>query len=623
MKISKRLMIFYSILIVSSIGIVSYIAIYMFNEYITKAGIKEMNYNVERIKIEINNMHNRAKEYILFALNNPVIKEYFTLSESSINMYNNIKFTGKQLELKEDIDKWLLHFQTYFNIDEICLIDVTGQEHSRIILSKVESIDKLSSDEEYSSYFKQSFEINEGDVYIAYPYVSPDTNRWVFAYTSPVVLNDGSKPAFLHFEIPLEHMRNIIDVNHGRIYIVDLNGYVILDSENKVKHNNSIYIGQKPAEYFGTLATVSDSREFRELLEDTKDSVVGENVYATYHNDGELHHVVYSKLPMFDWILIYDVPHSMVIGDNINLLVMSISLAIFILTIGSIFAVYILSKSITNPIARLSEECNKLDATQLKKLDIKSNDELASITNSINNLIDKVNSIDRQKEEFSSMITHELKTPLTPIIGWSQALLNEKIMGNMNQKQIKAVNAILSNAERLRRLIGDILDAQKLDLKSMKFDYKEFNVNDMMSELYNNLLHSMKSKNITFTNNTDIQTIIKSDRNRIEQVLNNMVFNAIDFVPENGKIEMAAKDNGNDILFYVKDNGIGIPKDKQANLFKKFYQIDTSAKRKHGGSGLGLAICKGIVEGLGGKIWVESEEGKGSTFYFTIPKVRE
>jgi signal transduction histidine kinase len=131
----------------------------------------------------------------------------------------------------------------------------------------------------------------------------------------------------------------------------------------------------------------------------------------------------------------------------------------------------------------------------------------------------------------------------------------------------------------------------------------------------------MTQKGIKQINSTKEHLIIKSDRNRIEQVLNNLILNAVDFVPyEKGEIEYGAQSKDDEVLFYVKDNGIGIPAEKQKNLFNKFYQIDTSLTRKHGGSGLGLAISKGIISGLGGKIWVESELGRGAAFYFTIPK---
>ncbi len=229
--------------------------------------------------------------------------------------------------------------------------------------------------------------------------------------------------------------------------------------------------------------------------------------------------------------------------------------------------------------------------------------------------------LDIAKDEFTSMISHELKTPLTPIMGWCQALKNPKIMGPITQKQSQAIDAIQSNATKLRDLVGEMLDAQLLDLKKMKLDYKEIDVTEMIDFLAKNLQSAMEPKNIQFVNLTTEKISLKSDRSRLEQILNNLIFNAIDFVPsQNGRIEIKAENKNGEVLFMVKDNGIGIPKEKQHNLFKKFYHLDTSFTRKYGGTGLGLAICRGIVDAFSGKIWVDSEAGKGATFYFTHPK---
>jgi len=227
--------------------------------------------------------------------------------------------------------------------------------------------------------------------------------------------------------------------------------------------------------------------------------------------------------------------------------------------------------------------------------------------------------LDIAKEEFTSMISHELKTPLTPIMGWCQALKNPKIMGELAPVQLEAIAAIMSNAVKLKDLVGDMLDAQKLDMKKMKFDHNEVDVTEMMNFLTKNLQSAMEPKHIEFVNSTKENLMLKGDRTRIEQVLNNIIFNSIDFVPsERGRIEIKAESKDGKVLFMVKDNGMGIPKEKQNRLFTQFYQLDTSATRKHGGSGLGLAICKGIVEGLGGEIWVDSDTNKGAAFYFTI-----
>ena len=130
----------------------------------------------------------------------------------------------------------------------------------------------------------------------------------------------------------------------------------------------------------------------------------------------------------------------------------------------------------------------------------------------------------------------------------------------------------------------------------------------------------MKEKMIKFVNSTNTTTTLYSDPIMIKEVFSNIIQNSVDFVHENtGHIEINAHVTEKGIQFFVKDNGNGISKEKQDQLFKKFYQIDTSIRRKHGGTGLGLSICKKIVDDLNGKIWLESDLNKGTTFFFEIP----
>ncbi|MHB8546764.1 MAG: sensor histidine kinase [Nitrosotalea sp.] len=229
---------------------------------------------------------------------------------------------------------------------------------------------------------------------------------------------------------------------------------------------------------------------------------------------------------------------------------------------------------------------------------------------------------DMAKEEFATMISHELKTPLVTISGYAEMLREDNgILGPLNSEQIKAVEKISVETIKLERLISDIMDAQKIDLERMKFNKKEFEVKEFLDEQIQ--IHSklMSDKQIHFVNTTKERTTIASDQYRLSQVFANLIKNAVDFVPQNhGSIEINAQRQNGHVIFYVKDNGSGIPKEKQENLFKKFYQVDTSLKRSHGGTGLGLVICKGIVEALGGKMWLESEVGKGTTIFFTLAK---
>lgn len=234
-------------------------------------------------------------------------------------------------------------------------------------------------------------------------------------------------------------------------------------------------------------------------------------------------------------------------------------------------------------------------------------------------MLDQRKQIDKMKDEFLTGITHELKTPLTPIIGFSQALVKPGMLGDLNEKQIKAVKAILNNAIHLRHLVTDLLSIHKLELGKMTFDFKEFDIDDMIENVMTTMTYIAEEKEIKLSVQVLEKGRITGDRSRIEEVINNLIYNAVDFTPaKTGQITVTVKRDGKFLWFGVEDNGVGIPKDKQANLFTKFYQVDSALTRRHGGTGLGLSICKGLVEGMGGMIGVESTQGKGSTFYFTI-----
>ncbi len=233
--------------------------------------------------------------------------------------------------------------------------------------------------------------------------------------------------------------------------------------------------------------------------------------------------------------------------------------------------------------------------------------------------LEELKKIDAVKEEFYMMVSKECQIPIEPIKRYCEILKDSS--GKLNAKQQEAIDEIYYNAARLEQLIHDIVDVQKLNSNRMEFKKEEFKVDEFMQSMIDTSSPMMTEKNIEFINTSSIKPKITSDKARLKQVFYNLIQNAVDFVPQqSGKIEIGASAEGDSILFYVKDNGIGIPEKRKESIFKKFYQVDLSFKRKYGGTGFGLSICKGIVENLGGKIWFESKERGGTTFYFTIPK---
>jgi signal transduction histidine kinase len=178
------------------------------------------------------------------------------------------------------------------------------------------------------------------------------------------------------------------------------------------------------------------------------------------------------------------------------------------------------------------------------------------------------------------------------------------------------------NAKVLEKLINDIMDARKLDINKMKFKFEDVSPTTFFEGISSSYSKTLQERGIEFTTKLDLKDVtINVDGSRLRQVFDNLIGNAIKFVPsKGGKIKVGGDKKDRDVILYVKDNGIGIPPEKQGDLFKKFYQIDTSERRIPGGAGLGLAIARGIMENMNGSIWVQSDGKSGTTFYLKLPQ---
>ena len=232
---------------------------------------------------------------------------------------------------------------------------------------------------------------------------------------------------------------------------------------------------------------------------------------------------------------------------------------------------------------------------------------------------------DELKTQFLSVVSHELRTPITPMNAQLQMIL-AGYFGDVTENQRKSLEMIRRNTTRLNRLIGDVLDISKLEAGVMKFNMTGENLNEIVENAVETMKIQAWDKNLKLTLKEDKIPEITIDKDRITQVIINLINNAIKFTEPDGIIEVELSGNTDHAIVKVKDNGIGIKKEDQQKLFTPFQQVDSSYARRYEGTGLGLAICKRIVTYHGGKIWGESEPGKGSIFQFTIPysyKIKE
>jgi signal transduction histidine kinase/DNA-binding response OmpR family regulator len=221
------------------------------------------------------------------------------------------------------------------------------------------------------------------------------------------------------------------------------------------------------------------------------------------------------------------------------------------------------------------------------------------------------------KTNFVANVSHELKTPLMAISGALELMEDER-----SPDKIKTYMDLLSrNSLRMKSLVYDLLDFSKLDSKQLRLQPIEFSLNRLINETIEDLAVAAKEKGLELSASTPGDEIsILADHERIKQVVSNLIANALKFTPEKGsiRVDFSAQDDGT-VLISVKDTGIGIGPAEQMKVFDKFYQVDGSPSRAHAGFGLGLAIVSSIVEAHGGKIWVESELGKGSAFFVSLP----
>ncbi len=248
---------------------------------------------------------------------------------------------------------------------------------------------------------------------------------------------------------------------------------------------------------------------------------------------------------------------------------------------------------------------------------LKNSENLEVSNKNAQNMADKSKQASKAKSEFLANMSHEIRTPLNAILGFID-LLKEK---EDDKEKLKYIHTIHSSSTTLLGIINDILDFSKIESGNLNIEKIDFNTHQELGTIADlfRAKASEKSVSLTFNIDKDIPPALKSDPLRIKQVVANLLSNAIKFTPRNGRIELLMKYVDGYLHISVKDNGIGIAEDKQADIFKAFSQAESSTTRKYGGTGLGLAISAKLVSMLGGNLKLESQKDNGSRFYFEIP----
>ena len=264
-----------------------------------------------------------------------------------------------------------------------------------------------------------------------------------------------------------------------------------------------------------------------------------------------------------------------------------------------------------------------------RHVDIPNRDELGALAANLNRMNDELGRVyreleaaSRHKSEFLANMSHELRTPLNAIIGFSE-VLDDRMFGELNEKQAQYVRVVLNSGRHLLSLINDILDLSKVEAGRMELEVGTFSL-QMALENALTLIHDRAARHGLTVELTVDETLgdVEGDERKLKQVLLNLLSNAVKFTPDGGRIELRAVPANGSVEVSVTDTGVGIAPEDQEAIFEEFRQVGTDYARKREGTGLGLALARKFVELHGGRLWVKSEIGRGSTFTFTFPATR-
>jgi signal transduction histidine kinase len=234
-------------------------------------------------------------------------------------------------------------------------------------------------------------------------------------------------------------------------------------------------------------------------------------------------------------------------------------------------------------------------------------------------LTDVTQQVEREarKSEYVTTVSHELRSPLTLIQGYAKIL---RLTGNLNEQQDDYIGNIIENVEEMKSLVQNLLDIGRLETGD-PLEISTFAADDLIQKVADSMMVQARQKNIQLrVNKPEEPHMIAADLTFVTQALKNLVDNGIKFTKMGGEVTIALSTTETDVVFSVEDNGIGISPLDQRHLFEKFQRIIPSTGETQSGGGLGLAIVKSIAEHHGGKVWIESQLGKGSTFYLSVPQ---
>jgi two-component system, sensor histidine kinase ChiS len=364
----------------------------------------------------------------------------------------------------------------------------------------------------------------------------------------------------------------------------------------------------------------SGEKELQDIFQKVKNREAGTLVLENPDN-----YLAVTKIKGPDWYFVTVYPKSLLADLAFDTARFILILGLISLLIEIIVLFFVLREQVAKPLNHLIEATKQITAGHFEmKLEVVREDELGYLAQSFNTMSceiqmreDSLRKANQLKDEFLANTSHELRTPLNGIIGIAESL-REGVAGQLSDKVKTNLTMIVSSGKRLSALVNDILDFSKLKHKTLQLQLNPVGLREMVDIVLTLSQPLLGNKALKLHNAIGLDLpAVEADENRLQQILYNLIGNAIKFT-ESGRIEVSAKSVNEQIEITISDTGIGIPEEKLGQIFESFEQLEGGMSRNYGGTGLGLAVTKQLVELHGGQLWVNSTLGIGSQFHFTL-----